>query len=57
MSKLEEVVCYIDTSSDGGYQLLSTLKPNLCTMIDLAFAQVDASGNILASKVPSKTPC
>ncbi|XP_063701706.1 chitinase-3-like protein 1 [Culicoides brevitarsis] len=45
----KEVVCYVDISSNAGYQLLSTLKPNLCTMVNLAFAQVDANGNILAS--------
>lgn len=44
----------MDTSSNGGYNLLTSLKPNLCTMIDLAFAKVDPSGNVLASDVPSK---
>uniref|UniRef100_A0A336MDF6 CSON000031 protein n=1 Tax=Culicoides sonorensis TaxID=179676 RepID=A0A336MDF6_CULSO len=49
----KEVVCYVDTSSAAGYQLVSSIKPNICTMIDLAFAAVDSNGQILASKVPN----
>jgi len=48
-----EVICYIDTSSNAGYQLISTLKPNICTILNLAFSKVDTNGNVLASQVPN----